>query len=214
MKREKPARAAPPRGNHGGTLTGIFIGLVLGLMVAAGVTWYVKGGNTPFLNRDARPASAAADSKGADKPPQVATLPGKPGEKPGEKQRFDFYNILPGGNSPGEPKPGAAEPKSGAADQKPAPVETRTPAPVTKPAETRPEPMFLQAGAFSSAQDADNLKARLALMGLDVQVAQATVPDKGLLFRVRVGPFRSAEDAGRVRTELAEAGIAASVVKP
>ncbi|MBL8484723.1 MAG: SPOR domain-containing protein [Rhodocyclaceae bacterium] len=212
MKREKQARAAPPRGNHGGTLMGVFIGLVLGLVIAAGVTWYVKGGMTPFNNREARQGAPAPDTKPGEKPPQVATLPGKPGEKP----RFEFYNILPGGTGtaeakPGqqEPKPAQTEPRPSAAEQKPAPVETRTPAPAAKP-----EPLFLQAGAFSSAQDADNLKARLALMGLDVQVAQATVPDKGTLFRVRVGPFRDPDEASRVRSELAQAGIAASVVKP
>ena len=41
--------------------------------------------------------------------------------------------------------------------------------------------VFLQAGAFQSAPDADNLKARLALLGMQASVQTTTLPDKGVL---------------------------------
>jgi cell division protein FtsN len=75
------------------------------------------------------------------------------------------------------------------------------------------ELFYLQAGAFQKADDADNQKARLSMLGLDVTVQEATVADKGKMFRVRVGPFAKPEEMNRVRNQLAQNGIQATVVK-
>ncbi|MCX7171328.1 MAG: SPOR domain-containing protein, partial [Proteobacteria bacterium] len=63
------------------------------------------------------------------------------------------------------------------------------------------------------AADADNLKAKLALIGLEASVQEVNVPDKGLMHRVRVGPFAKTDEMNRVRTQLAQNGIQATVVK-
>jgi cell division protein FtsN len=42
-------------------------------------------------------------------------------------------------------------------------------------------PLFLQAGSFSTAQDADNQKAKLAFMGVEAVVQQVMIQDKTLL---------------------------------
>ena len=73
--------------------------------------------------------------------------------------------------------------------------------------------LILQAGAFSSEEEADNLRARLALIGLESSVQKGTVAGKGTLYRVRLGPFASAEDMQRTRAELAQNGIEATVVR-
>ena len=75
------------------------------------------------------------------------------------------------------------------------------------------EVFYLQACAFQKSTDADNLKAKLALMGLETSVQEVNVPDKGLMHRVRVGPYAKPEDMNRVRNQLAQNGIQASVVK-
>jgi cell division protein FtsN len=73
--------------------------------------------------------------------------------------------------------------------------------------------LFLQVGAFQKSTDADNLKARLALMGLVAGVQEVTIPEKGTLFRVRVGPYASVDEMNRARGVLAQNEIPVSVVK-
>jgi cell division protein FtsN len=76
-----------------------------------------------------------------------------------------------------------------------------------------PPSFILQAGAFSSEEEADNLRARLALMGLESSVQPHAVAGKDTLYRVRLGPFATMDDLKRVRAELAENGIEGAVVR-
>jgi len=196
-----PQKKAPPRKSRGGTVVGIFIGLVLGVVLSAGVMWYINGSSLPLQVRENAPAPGLA-------PSQPAALPGKPGDKaavpaPAETKRFDFYDLLPGNaQTPGNDKPAAP-----AAEAAPAP------APAAPAADAPAAKLILQAGAFSSEEEADNLRARLALIGLESSVQKGTVAGKGTLYRVRLGPFASAEEMQRTRAELAQNGIEASVVR-
>jgi cell division protein FtsN len=128
------------------------------------------------------------------KPAPPAT--GKAGDKPArateEKPRFDFYKILPGTEEPVEPKAKAARKPSTAAAG---------------------ETFFLQAGAFQNARDADTLRARLALLGIEARVQTATLPDKGVWHRVRVGPYTSVEELDRTRDTLKQNGVETTLIK-
>jgi cell division protein FtsN len=192
--------------SRGGTLLGIFIGLVVGMLIAFGVVWYLNKSPLPFQNKyegapkaekehAATPGSAAAT-------PGPAPLPGKPGDKPADHPRFEFYGILEG-------KQPAAPGSKGTAEAPPA-------AAVAPAAETKPAPgdiFFLQVGAFQKAVDADNLKAKLALTGLDTSVQEVNIPDKGTMHRVRVGPFRDTEEMNRARSLLSQSGVQGTVIK-
>jgi cell division protein FtsN len=72
---------------------------------------------------------------------------------------------------------------------------------------------YLQAGAFQNASDADNLKARLALAGLEAQIQTATLPDKSVWHRVRMGPYSNAQDLDKVRAALKENKIDNAIIK-
>ncbi len=189
---------SPKSRQGGGTFLGLFIGLVIGVVIAAGVVWYLNKTPLPFhLKGNKSAAEKAAEPRpDAGKPAAVPAvpepLPGKPGDKVPEKPRFEFYKILPGSE---EAVPQAA-PKPPAA----------APAPAG-------EALFLQVGAFQKPADADNLKARLALMGVEASVQQVTLPEKGVLHRVRIGPFASPDEMARTRSLLAQNGIEASVVR-
>ena len=76
-----------------------------------------------------------------------------------------------------------------------------------------PSRFYLQAGSFSKLHDADNQKARLALLGIASSVQPVAIDDR-TLYRVRLGPFNRMEEASRVRSELAISGIEANLVKP
>lgn len=190
-----PRKKATARSNRGSTLVGVFIGLVLGVLLCAGVMWYINGSSLPLQVRDAAPPAAPVGS-------EPAALPGKPGDKAQQKPRFDFYETLPGKQTP-QPAPDATAPDT-TADEPP---------PVAEPPATVPASFILQAGAFSSEEEADNLRARLALMGLESSVQPHAVAGKDTLYRVRLGPFATMDDLKRVRAELAENGIEAAVVR-
>lgn len=192
MKRKR----APGRKNSAGsTLVGLFIGLVLGIVGAAAVVWYVNKMPAPFKQPPVQSAGKPENGSGAkagDAGP--APLPGKPGDPVPEK-RFQFYDILPG-----------------KAEAKVDPVPEAKEAPVSDKASALKEPIYLQAGSFQTVGDADNQKAKLALMGMEAAIQQVMVQDK-VWFRVRLGPYTKIDEVNRIRAELARQGVEAAVVK-
>ncbi len=182
---------------HGGTILGMFIGLVIGVGIAFGVVWYLN--KTPLPFQDKAPRAEHKDQQPGAGAVQPLPLPGKPGDKVADKPRFEFYKILPGDQA-ATPQ-GAAPAAPGAAD-KPAPA-------AAAPADL----LYLQAGAFQKAADADNLKAKLAMLGLEAGVQEVAVPDKGTMHRVRVGPFAGPDEMNRVRNQLSQNGVQATPVK-
>lgn len=203
-----PRKAPSRRKSSGNTLFGLFIGLVIGVVCAAGVVWYINKAPTPFTNKPATaptapaaPAPAATGKgDGAAPAPAPAALPGKPGDtapNASDKPRFDFYKILPGAAEP--------TPQAKPAESKPADADKGK-------ADLLKEPAFLQAGSFQNSGDADNQKAKLAMMGVEATVQQVMVQDK-VWYRVRLGPFTKMDDLNRMRAELAKQGVEAAVVK-
>ena len=77
----------------------------------------------------------------------------------------------------------------------------------------RKDVYFIQAGSFQNPADADNQKARLAILGFESSVEPTNLPDKGTWYRVRLGPYTKVEEMNRVRQALAQNGIDASLVK-
>lgn len=169
-------------------LAGIFIGIFIGLAIALAVAVAIKGSPSPFMERKPEPA--------VSNPTPLAPL--APAEKPAEdkagvaeKPRFDFYTILPGTEEPVSERDIKQQDSESAAKSQ----------------------YYLQAGAFQSEGEADNLKAKLALMGVEAIIQTATVPDKGIWHRVRVGPYNNVDDLNRMRTTLSQNGVSASLVK-
>jgi cell division protein FtsN len=72
---------------------------------------------------------------------------------------------------------------------------------------------FIQAGSFQNPADADNQKAKIAILGFESSVDPTPLPDKGTWYRVRMGPYTSLEDLNRVRRVLSQNGIDANLVK-
>ncbi len=207
---DKTSRAAsnprgPQKNSSGGTLLGIFVGLVIGVSIAFGVVWYLNKSPLPFQNKYEGAPKAEKDkpATAANEAHAPAPLPGKPGDPPVDRQRFEFYGILEGNKQPSTP--GAAAPAAAA------PGVSVAPAAEGKPVSG--EIFFLQVGAFQKAADADNLKAKLALTGLETSVQEVSVPEKGTMHRVRVGPFRDAGEMNRARALLSQNGVQGTVIK-
>lgn len=126
--------------------------------------------------------------KSAKAPAKSAAPAAAPAASPPDTApSFDFYKVLPD-NAPGTLPSAAA------------------------PAASAPQ-LYLQAGAFQRADEADNMKAQLALLGVEAVIQTSEVAGKGMLHRVRVGPFHSIDEANRTRSLLAQNNIQVALVK-
>jgi cell division protein FtsN len=225
--KDAPAPRAESRLNHP-LLLGMIIGLLLGIVISLAVALWLNRLSNPFVEKGKQvepitkiappqsqpPAEAAKAAEAAAKGKVPA--PEKPAAKSAERPRFEFYQILPGDKDAGD-KDGKAAPKT-----PPAPA-TQTPSgassaakPGSTPATAKAfsgEVYWLQAGAFADERDADNLKAKIALSGLEATVRSVSTPDKGTLYRVRLGPYQSLDAANRIKSSLSQNGVGAAIIR-
>ena len=190
-ERQKPAKAGNP------FITGLLIGFLLGVAASLSVVMFIKGGESPFTHQSPVGKSVAdqvkdkADLK-ADQPNAKSADSGSANTE--EKTRFDFYNILPGSESKVSPE-----------------EESRLKESVQQP--VIQQSYFLQVGAFQTGEEADNMKAKLALQGFEALVQTATIPEKGIWHRVRVGPLKDLEQINKTKKDLLANGFKADLIK-
>ena len=191
---------------------GVIIGLLLGIVMALGIAIWLNRSSSPFQEK-AKPVDAL---------PTITPKPGalavpNMGSKDGsEKPRFEFYDILPGEKGARADKGGAHEkvlqPATKSIDAPAKPMQDlKREAAVAHPATK--DSYLLQAGAFQNESDAENLKAQIAFAGMEASVRSVNLPDKGTLYRVRLGPYKSLEEVNRIKAALSQNGINAAVVK-
>lgn len=165
--------------------------LIAGLALGAALMW----GSQHYLYRDSKPFSGLTalfkpDRKPAPKPEDKQPQP--EAERP-PKPKLDFYTILPGETVLPETR----------ADRKTAKAE---------PPE-KGVSYVLQAAAYGNAEDADRLKAKLALNGLEARIEKIAVEGKGTYYRVRLGPYSRLEDLDAASGRLSQLGIKAIRLK-
>lgn len=209
----KSRASSSRRGGGGGVMAGLLIGLIVGVSVVVASFMYFSRAATPFTNmkKMERTEAALRQDSSASAPEQILA-PGiklidegpassvRPAARPAsapaanpedsapakDGQRFDFYKILPGQIDP---------------------------VPADQPASASAKPQYLQLGAFQSPADADNLKAKLALIGIEASIQSVDVPGKGRVNRVRVGPFASQDELNSIRTQLKQNGMDPSAAR-
>lgn len=195
MSKNNNSRAAPAPRKGGSMVAAVLIGMVLGLALAGGVAWYIMKRPNPFVNYAPREAvKLTPDSAKPAPPPFAKTAPeavsavaaaSGVGE---DKPRFEFYKVLTDKADGTAPAKAAAKPAD-------------------KPAAKEKTSYFLQAGAFSNADEADKQKAKLTMLGMEVSVQDTTLPDKTVWHRVRLGPYKSAEEMNKASAMLKQNGV-------
>ena len=105
-----------------------------------------------------------------------------------EDASFDFYENLPESN------------------------ETYSKGNETLESSQRAIQVYLQVGAFSEESQADNLKAKLALMGYESVIMSARIGDD-TFHRVSVGPYEDNNEAKKIREKLIKEGFKANLIK-
>lgn len=91
-------------------------------------------------------------------------------------------------------------------------------APATRPTPASTAPAgdntryLLQAGAFQASGQAEELKARIALLGLGARVESASIGGK-TVYRVRMGPYGTAGELAEAKRKLASGGLPGMAIK-
>ncbi len=199
---------------RGGFALGLVAGLLIGLALALGVALYITKAPVPFINkvpqRTAEQDSAETERNRNWDP--NAPLGGKPAVRPGTGASAaapaasaavvaasaaaparDPASILAGGSSQAASAPLVVPP---------------TPATLAVDAFV----YFVQAGAFTRNDDAEQQRARLALLGLTAKITEREQAGR-TMYRVRVGPFPLRDEADRLQARLQEQSIESQIVR-
>ncbi|TAJ77269.1 MAG: hypothetical protein EPO42_10625 [Gallionellaceae bacterium] len=209
----KSAKGGGGSGKGGSLFAGIVLGMVLGLAAAGGVAWYILKKNPASFEDKVGHEAPKPEVKNEPLPPLAKLAPAlvpasapvlapAVGEQP--KQHFEFYKVL-------TDKPDGTAQKS---REKPATTKEIRPAPVApqpKPAQadaSAKELFYVQAGSFPNQDDAEKLKAKLALLGMEASLQTADIPNKGTYHRVRLGPFQGGDETNKTLALLKQNGVA------
>jgi cell division protein FtsN len=189
-RRKKPSRArGASRGKQG---TPSWMWLLTGILVGLGLAWYLfSKGYIPQPEAE-EPASGTASIEG----PGVSQEEVAPATGEQRKSRYDFFTVLP--------EMEVVVPEQELAQKR-------------EQQKTRVEPgdsssYLLQVGSFRDGSDAEQMKAKMALLGVGARVQTVTV-DGVTWHRVRVGPVSGAQEVDELRSRLAENGIDSLVMK-
>lgn len=172
----------------------MFGGLTIGLFVAGLV--YLND-HTPKQKQQLLTDAVKRSVKDAQ---QVQAIK-KNGSEDQKRPRFDFYTILP-------------ELEVAIPEQELRAPKRAVPTPnATSAAIQTTDSFTLQAGSFRKLEQADILKARLALQGVVADIQTVTINDGDTWHRVRIGPTHDLNQLNKTRKRLSDIGVATIVVK-
>jgi len=175
--------------------------LLAGMLIGLGLAWYLFAkGLIP------QPAPEAVDTGAASAGEEAGAEEIAPARREPKKTPYDFFTVLP------EMEVVVPEAELNERTREEIRSETAREAGPTAATGADGDQYQLQVGSFRSAGDAEQLKARLALLGITASVQPVTVND-ATWHRVRVGPVSGARQAEEIRRRLADNSIDSLVMK-
>ncbi|NNF51588.1 MAG: SPOR domain-containing protein [Gammaproteobacteria bacterium] len=166
----------------------LLAGLIIGLLLA-GVAYYkdlVPAAPTIVSAGDSKKTPAKTETKN--------TEAGSAEEAANKKPGFDFYEMLPSFEVVIPEKELDVR-----RDRERTPVREQG-------------SYILQVGAFQKHADADRVKAKLALMGVESNIQKVSI-DRQTWHRVRVGPIRDLDELNAMRAKLLDAGVEMLIIR-
>jgi cell division protein FtsN len=182
------------------TLFGVVLGIIIGLAVAIAVALYIARAPSPDTMRPVIPEKTHPA-------PQTGATRSSPSFDLSEFEEPRIVEVPPASESTQRTTPLPESQTS----SKPLPKHFPT-RPLQTPSHRNPSAgYYLQAGAYRTAEGAEQQRAHLALQGIESTVSQRV--NRGLLyFRVRVGPFAQLEEMNTMREKLADIGVDVIVI--
>jgi cell division protein FtsN len=218
---------------RGGFVMGLVAGLLIGLALALGVALYITKAPVPFLNkvpqRTAEQDSAETERNRTWDP--NAPLGGKAQARAAAAASGVVAETAAAASGPqpmaptGAVRAGVASAEAASAARPPARDPAAllagsvppTAAPAAVPAKSAmpgadPFLYFVQAGAFTRSEDAEQQRARLALLGQTAKITEREQAGR-TVYRVRLGPFPARDEADSLQLKLQEQTIEAQIVR-
>jgi hypothetical protein len=222
-RRRKRRPVSPWLGMAAGLLIGVFAAAIAYFKLIAPPQQVTA---PPFVPETPEPAAIPA-------PPKEAKQEEKAPSPSPAKPRFDFYTILPEmevvipeeeltAKTPSSAFRPVEQPAAASRESTPAASTPAKPAAASASPQSQPQPAvrpaassggnyFLQSGTFNTKDQAERLKAQLALLGLGASVQKVTI-NKNTIHRVRVGPFRDYTTLNAARAQMRQHGIQSTPV--
>jgi len=168
------------------------MGLASGVLATVGVVWLEPSPEAVLTSIESMRGSKPTEERAPPKP----------------RPRFDFYHLLP------EMEVAVPEHELDAPAPRPAPAAPATAtAPAGAPSAPAGKGYVIQVGSFQRAEEADRLRANLALQGFEAHLQSIALDGRDTWHRVRLGPFKSVEDVNAMRRRLEGLDFGAMVVK-
>ena len=205
----------------GGFAMGLVAGLLVGLALALGVALYITKAPVPFVNKVPQRTAEqdkAETERNRDWDPNAA-LGGKAVARAASaaaSASAPAPGIQPVAAAPAA-APAPAAPVASApvkAQRDPAAILSGEAASAPRSTVVVPEPFvyFVQAGAFTRNEDAEQQRAKLAMTGQAAKITEREQAGR-TVYRVRLGPFPVRNDADALQTKLQEQGIESQIVR-
>ena len=236
-EQKKPSKRGNAPRQRGGFAVGLIIGLLIGLALALGVALYVTKVPVPFVNKVPQ-RTAGQDAAEAEKnknwdpnSPLYGKNPAKPSTAasgvltPPPATATTTTPVIPG--MPSTTPPPATTSAAVPAPKASSPSSTRDPAAILadkpvrepKPAASAavaggadPFNYFVQAGAYGRSEDAEQQRAKLAMLGMEGKLSEREQSGR-TVYRVRVGPFDKKTEADATKEKLDAAGVESALVR-
>lgn len=187
-----------------GTALGVFVSFLISLAKAPAAPETVTTEKSIAKTKVAESAKAVEKTvvteNDADAKSSEAKNADDKNAKPDETKtvtKFDFYTLLPEREVivPNDREAVKAIDKSKTANDQPQNAQA-----------AGGEQLFLQAGSFRSAQEAERRRTQIKTLGLNAKVEEVTA-NADTWYRVQAGPFTSRDQLGKARDQLKAAGI-------
>ena len=208
----RSAQGARAKSQRGGFVMGLIVGLLVGLGLALAVALYVTKAPVPFVNKvpQRTPEQDAAETERNKSWDPNAPLANKPAA------RASAPTPVPSAPAPPPKAPAVAEPPKPARDpaailsgQEPPPIAI---APRSAKPGLDPFIYFVQVGAFSKPEDAEQQRAKLAMLGYVAKVTEREQSGR-MMYRVRLGPYQMRDEAESTQAKLQSGGETAALVR-
>jgi cell division protein FtsN len=176
------------RGSNEANSVGMFKWMLITALIIGFVVFlvYLK---SPQLQKTALPSQQTATIK-PEKPDtsNKVSTDEKPKEQKPRSPQFDFYTILP--------KKEVVLPEHE--------IKTRTRE--EQVGKNKNANYVIQAGSSRDFKDADQIKAKLALMGIESKIQKAKV-ESSIWYRVKIGPYSQMGSVNKIMSRLQQVGM-------